>query len=82
VRRKLFNLELSCGGIVSQPEERWGAKVITSFVNLLFPEERHGTLSFMKWKVVTDTDIIIMEIIKFVPRLGILTFCFSTITFI
>jgi hypothetical protein len=67
VRRMLFNLELSCGGIVSQPEERCGAKVITYFVNLLFPEERHGTQSFMKWKVVTDTDIIIMEILKFDP---------------
>jgi hypothetical protein len=31
LRRKLFNMELSCGGIASQPEERWGAKVITSF---------------------------------------------------
>jgi hypothetical protein len=72
----LFNLELSCGGTVSQPEQRWGVKVVTYFVNILFPEERHGTKSFFKWKVVTNTDIIIMEILKFNPRLGIPTFCF------
>lgn len=77
VRRMLFNIELSCGGIVSQPEERWGVKVVTRyFVNLLFTEETHGTRSFFKWKVVTNTDIIIMEILKLNPRLGILTFCF------